>query len=68
MVNTEMLKTAFDKLGLSENLEGIPILESTDIADAVIYSLKVPHRVQVCRYYLGNNLMTSIYIYLCVFL
>ncbi|KAM0734206.1 Farnesol dehydrogenase [Formica fusca] len=49
MVNTEMLKTSFGKLGLSDNLEGIPILESTDIADAVIYSLNVPHRVQICE-------------------
>lgn len=56
-----MLRDGIADLGLSESLEGVPILKDTDIADAVIYSLNVPHYVQVL-FNLENDLITSIYV------
>ncbi|XP_050459046.1 farnesol dehydrogenase-like [Cataglyphis hispanica] len=49
MVDTEMLRSAAINLGLDMDLESLTILKDTDIADAVIYSLNVPHYVQICE-------------------
>lgn len=54
MVKTDMLMDALANLGdkiegLSDNFEGVPMLEDNDIADAVTYSLSMPQRVQICE-------------------
>ncbi|KAL6417943.1 hypothetical protein ACFW04_008588 [Cataglyphis niger] len=47
IVDTEMLRNAVTDLGVNKNFEEVLMLKDTDIADAVIYSLNVPHYVQI---------------------
>ncbi|XP_072758687.1 farnesol dehydrogenase-like isoform X2 [Anoplolepis gracilipes] len=49
MVKTAMVTDVFNQMGMDTTFEGIPVLEDTDIAEAVIYTLSVPKRVQICE-------------------